>query len=71
MRNNPIIVQKYGGACLEAPAKVRAVASSLADLHARRLVTGRRIALCNCGDRAPPAANVVSVALEACTAGAI
>jgi len=21
MRNNPIIVQKYGGACLETPAK--------------------------------------------------
>jgi aspartate kinase len=33
MRNNPIIVQKYGGACLETPAKIRAVASSLADLH--------------------------------------
>jgi hypothetical protein len=27
---NPIIVQKYGGACLETPAKIRAVASSLA-----------------------------------------
>jgi aspartokinase len=26
MRNNPIIVQKYGGACLETPAKIRAVA---------------------------------------------
>ena len=35
MRNNPTIVQKYGGACLETPAKVRAVASSLADLHSR------------------------------------
>jgi aspartate kinase len=35
MRNNPIIVQKYGGACLETPAKIRAVASSLADLHRR------------------------------------
>ena len=35
MRNNPIIVQKYGGACLETPAKIRAVASSLADLHKR------------------------------------
>src|ERR1700741_2981574 len=35
MRNNPIIVQKYGGACLETPEKIRAVASSLADLHAR------------------------------------
>ena len=33
MRNNPIIVQKYGGACLETPAKIRAVAGSLADLH--------------------------------------
>ena len=35
MRNNPTIVQKYGGACLETPAKIRAVASSLADLHSR------------------------------------
>src|SRR3979411_692226 len=35
MRNNPIIVQKYGGGCLETPAKIRAVASSLADLHSR------------------------------------
>jgi aspartate kinase len=35
MRNNPIIVQKYGGACLETPAKIRAVASSLAHLHSR------------------------------------
>ncbi len=35
MRNNPIIVQKYGGACLETPEKIRAVASSLADLHSR------------------------------------
>jgi aspartate kinase len=35
MRNNPIIVQKYGGACLETPAKIRAVATSLADLHSR------------------------------------
>src|SRR5436190_15288823 len=33
MRNHPIIVQKYGGACLETPAKVRAVASDLADLR--------------------------------------
>ena len=32
---NSIIVQKYGGACLETPAKIRAVASSLADLHSR------------------------------------
>jgi aspartate kinase len=35
MRNKSIIVQKYGGACLETPAKIRAVASSLADLHMR------------------------------------
>ena len=35
MRNNSIIVQKYGGACLETPAKIRAVASGLADLHSR------------------------------------
>src|SRR5690349_24509029 len=35
MRNNPTIVQKYGGACLETPAKIRAVAGSLADLHGR------------------------------------
>src|SRR3982074_3835531 len=35
MRNNPIIVQKYGGACLETPAKIRAVASSLAAFHSR------------------------------------
>jgi aspartate kinase len=39
MRSAPIIVQKYGGACLETPAKLRAVAQSLADLHGR----GRRI----------------------------
>jgi aspartate kinase len=35
MRTNSIIVQKYGGACLETPTKIRAVASSLADLHSR------------------------------------
>ena len=35
MRNHPIIVQKYGGVCLETPAKIRAVASGLADLHGR------------------------------------
>jgi aspartate kinase len=35
MRSNPIIVQKYGGACLETPEKIRAVASSLADLRSR------------------------------------
>lgn len=29
MPNHPIIVQKHGGACLETPAKIRAVASSL------------------------------------------
>src|SRR4029079_215084 len=32
---NPIIVQKYGGACLETPEKIRVVASSLADLHSQ------------------------------------
>src|SRR5437588_9559502 len=35
MRNHPIIVQKYGGARLETPAKIRAVAGSLAYLHRR------------------------------------
>jgi aspartate kinase len=35
MPNHPIIVQKHGGACLETPAKIRAVAGSLADLHRR------------------------------------
>ncbi|MBR0822456.1 aspartate kinase [Bradyrhizobium liaoningense] len=35
MRNNPTIVQKYGGVCLETPEKIRAVARSLADLHNR------------------------------------
>ena len=34
MADHPIIVQKYGGACLETPAKLRAVAQNLADLHA-------------------------------------
>src|SRR3569832_1097272 len=33
MRNHPNIVHKYGGVCLETPAKIRAVARSLADLH--------------------------------------
>jgi aspartate kinase len=33
MRNHPIVVQKYGGACLETPEKIRAVAAGLADLH--------------------------------------
>ena len=28
-------MQKYGGACLETPAKVRAVAAGLADLYGR------------------------------------
>jgi len=35
MRSHPIIVQKYGGVCLETPARIRAVASSLAELHGR------------------------------------
>lgn len=35
MPNNPTIVQKYGGVCLETPEKIRAVAKSLADLHNR------------------------------------
>src|SRR4051794_24522899 len=35
MPNHPIIVQKYGGVCLETPAKNCAVARSLADLHGR------------------------------------
>jgi len=35
MRDHSIIVQKYGGACLETPAKICAIASSLADLHRR------------------------------------
>src|SRR6185437_9167865 len=35
MSNQPIIVQKYGGVCLETPEKIRAVARSLADLHGR------------------------------------
>lgn len=35
MPSNPIIVQKYGGVCLETPAKIRAAASSVADLHGR------------------------------------
>src|SRR5258708_18417142 len=33
MRNHPIIVQKYGGVCLETPTKIRTVARCLADLH--------------------------------------
>jgi aspartate kinase len=35
MRNSPIIVQKYGGACLETSAKIRAVASDLAEMRGR------------------------------------
>jgi len=35
MHNQPIIVQKYGGVCLETPEKIRAVARDLADLHGR------------------------------------
>jgi aspartate kinase len=35
MSNHPIIVQKYGGVCLETPAKIRSVARNLADLHRR------------------------------------
>jgi aspartate kinase len=35
MPDHPIIVQKYGGVCLETPEKIRAVASRLADLHGR------------------------------------
>ena len=35
MHSHPIIVQKYGGACLATPAKLRAVAKNLAELHGR------------------------------------
>lgn len=35
MSANTTIVQKYGGACLETPEKLRAVASHLASLHAK------------------------------------
>jgi aspartate kinase len=35
MPDNPVIVQKYGGACLETPEKIRAVAGALAELHGR------------------------------------
>jgi len=34
---NEIVVQKYGGACLETPAKIRAVAAHIADLHRQGL----------------------------------
>jgi aspartate kinase len=33
MSDHPVIVQKYGGVCLATPAKIRAVARRLADLH--------------------------------------
>jgi aspartate kinase len=33
IQSHSIIVQKYGGACLETPAKVRAVARDIAELH--------------------------------------
>src|SRR3954463_13592712 len=39
-KDHPIVVQKYGGVCLETAAKIRAVARSLADLHGR----GNRVA---------------------------
>jgi aspartate kinase len=35
MPDHPVIVQKYGGACLETPEKIRAVAGALAELHGR------------------------------------
>src|ERR1700754_60849 len=35
MRNHGVIVQKYGGVCLETPEKIRAVARSLADVKGR------------------------------------
>jgi aspartate kinase len=35
MRDQPTIVQKYGGVCLETEEKIRAVARGLADLHGR------------------------------------
>jgi aspartate kinase len=35
MPTTSIVVQKYGGACLENPERLRAVASHLADLHTR------------------------------------
>lgn len=33
MHKNPVIVQKYGGACLETPERIRAVASHVASLQ--------------------------------------
>ena len=33
MRNDATIVQKYGGACLATPAKIRAVAGKLPNLY--------------------------------------
>src|ERR1043166_10110854 len=35
MSDQSIIVQKYGGVCLETPAKIRSVARNLAHLHGR------------------------------------
>lgn len=35
MQIDSVIVRKYGGACLETPARIRAVASSLAELRRR------------------------------------
>src|SRR3954463_15353328 len=35
VKHHPIIVQKYGGVCLETAAKIRAVARNLAELHGR------------------------------------
>lgn len=35
MKDDPIVVQKYGGACLATPDKIRAVASDVAALHSR------------------------------------
>src|SRR5580658_7185027 len=35
MTKGSILVQKYGGACLETPQKVLAVAGALAELHGR------------------------------------
>src|ERR1044071_7023653 len=35
MADHPVIVQQCGAACLETPAKIRAVAGNLADLHRR------------------------------------
>jgi putative IMPACT (imprinted ancient) family translation regulator len=45
MRNHPIIVRKYGGVRLETPAKIRAVARSLADLLSPICMARRRLGL--------------------------